>query len=123
MDYWGVLAELGQFVLPIAASVLTVVLAALAKKLLDKWGLERSEKVDNMIDRYVGTSVEFAERFATKKLDGRVVDGKDKLALATRTVLAELKQSGIKDVGEELIKARIEAWLSAKEVDSKPKAL
>ena len=103
--------ELLKFSLPVFSAVLVIVLSALAKKAVDKMGLERSERIDNMIDKYVGMGVNAAERVANKRVTGKDLDGRDKLAMATSTVLAELEQSGLKGVGEELIKARIENYL------------
>lgn len=111
VDWLSVLAAFGDFFLPILATILTIVGAAYTKKLLDKMGLERSEKIDNLIDKYVALGVTSAERFARKKLDGRELDGKDKLSMAITTVLGELEQSGIKCVGEDLIRHRIESYL------------
>ena len=111
--------EVLRFGLPILSSVLIVVLTALAKKLVDKMGIENNQKLDATIDKYVEVGVRFANQYATKKLDGRTIDSKDKLALATKTVLLELEQSGIKDVAEALIRARVESLLNSKEEAAK----
>jgi len=115
MEWKEPLLELLSFLLPVLASVLAIVLTALAKRGLDKMGVERSEKIDDMIDRYVGIGIDYAERAAKLKLDGRAYNGENKLTLATKTVLDELAQSGIRDVGESLIRARIEHALELKE--------
>ncbi len=116
-EFSDVALVLLQFILPVVSSVLVVVLTALAKKWLDKLGVERSVKIDDMIDRYVDIGVKYAERVAQKKLDGRAeaLTGPEKRSLAVNTVLAELEQSGIKGVTEQLIKARIEKMLQDKE--------
>lgn len=106
--------EVLKFGLPILSSVLIVVLTALAKKFLDKMGIENNQKLDATIDKYVEIGVRYANQAASKKLDNRTLDSKDKLALATRTVLLELEQSGIKDVAEALIRARVESLLNVK---------
>ncbi|HUS89616.1 MAG TPA: phage holin, LLH family [Desulfosporosinus sp.] len=111
--------EVLNFLLPVLSSAIVIVLSALAKKWVDKLGLERSERVDTMIDKYVGLAIHAAERTATKKIGGMELDGRDKLSLATRTVLGELEQSGLKGIGEELIKARIESYLEVRNPESK----
>ena len=75
-----------------------------------------------MLTQYVPIGIGYAERWAKSKLSG---DGKpaseDKMAVAVRTIMGELKQSGITEVGEKLIIARIESALegdSKKEVTS-----
>jgi len=109
----GVLAG----ILPLLATVLTVAVAALAKKGVDKLGIKRSQDIDDMIDKYVGIGVGYAERYAKSKLaaDGTKVGGNDKLALAVKSVMGELDQSGIKGVAENLIVARIESALEGTE--------
>lgn len=111
--------EVGAFVLPVLATILTVLGTAFAKKMLDKMGIERSEKIDDMIDKYVALGVESAQRFGEKKLDGgRDMAGRDKLTMAISTVLRELDQSGVKGVGEELIRHRIESYLGIKSANT-----
>lgn len=106
-----------DWVLPIAAAVLTLLLAALAKKHIGKLGIERSAKVDDMIDRYVAMGVDAAEGAAKTAIKAKTgkMRSEDKKATAVNVVLKELEQSGIKDVAEELISARIEALLEGKE--------
>lgn len=112
VEFGEVVVGLLQFILPVVSSVLIVVLTALAKKWLDKLGVERSVRIDDMIDRYVDVGVKYAERVALKKLNGQEsLTGEQKRNLAVTTVLAELEQSGIKGVTEQLIKARIEKLL------------
>lgn len=106
--------EIGAFLLPVIGFLITALGTFAVKKLLDWLGVQRSEKIDNMIDKYVTIGVESAQRFADKKLDGRTLDGKDKLTMAIGTVLRELDQSGIRDVGEQLIRHRIEGYLGLK---------
>lgn len=109
---WGAMGlDVLQFLLPIFGTILTIVLAALARKALQKAGIERSNQIDAMIDKYVGIGVNFADRAATKKLGGRAYKGEDKMRLAITTVMGELEQSGLKKVGEDLIRARIEDYL------------
>jgi secreted Zn-dependent insulinase-like peptidase len=103
--------EVLKFVLPIISSVLLVVVTAFVKRWLDKMGVERSATIDKMIDEYVTIGINYADRAARLKLDGKVLGPNDKLALATKAVLAELDQSKIKGVTEELIRARIESTL------------
>lgn len=105
--------EILKFVLPIVSSVLLVVVTAFVKRWLDKMGIERSATIDKMIDDYVSIGVTYAERAARLKVDGKQLTSNDKLALATKAVLAELDQSKIKGVTEELIKARIESYLES----------
>jgi len=106
-----------NWALPILGSVLTVILTILAKRWIEKLGLERSEKIDNMIDVYVEKGVLAAERAAGQymTLNGHRMSGASKRANAIRVVLGELEQSGLKKVGRELITARIEAYLEDKE--------
>ena len=112
--------EVLKFLLPVITTVLIVAISAYAKKGVDKMGLERSKEIDAMIDKYVEIGVNSAARVANKKIGGRELDKKDKLALATSTVLGELEQSGLKGIGEELIKARIESFLEVKRPSDKP---
>jgi len=112
-----VLGPILNFLLPVLGTVITLFLVALAKKYIGKLGIERSVQVDAMIDKYVGLGVDSAEKLAANFLkanpDG-VVTGSSKKANAVNVVLAELEQSGIKGVAEELISARIEALLESK---------
>jgi hypothetical protein len=113
---WGSVAlDVLAWLLPILGALLTLLLPQLLKKLIDKMGLERSKEIDALIDKYVKQGVDYAERFARLKLDGRELKSGDKLSLAVRTVLKELEQSGIRGVTEDLIKARIESYLELKE--------
>lgn len=110
-----------QYLLPVLGSVLTVVLVALAKKLLDKWNIERGEKIDRMLDDYVGKGVAAAEKAAANYLkakNGKMTGGQKKVK-AVRVVMRELEQAGVTNVAEELVSERIEAWLSD---DKKPNA-
>ena len=103
---------LGTAFMPLLATIATAAVVALAKKGIDKLGVTRSQEIDDMIDKYVGIGIGYAERWANSKLSG---DGKpaseDKLALAVKTVAGELDQSGITGVAEDLIVARIESAL------------
>lgn len=110
-----------EWVLPVLATILTVVLAVLAKRWIEKLGVERSAKVDDMIDRYVEMGVDAAERAAKTYLaaNNASLPGSAKKAKAVKTVLNELEQSGIKGVAEELISDRIESWLEVKEESPK----
>lgn len=102
-----------NYLLPVVAGVLAIVLPVLVKKLLDKWGIERSDRIDAMLDKYVGVGVNAAEVTARKYLQARnaSMSGEDKKAKAIKVVMDELQQSGITGVAEELISARIESWL------------
>jgi hypothetical protein len=102
--------------LPVIAGVLAILLAAGAKKLMDKWGVERSAKIDAMIDDYVGKGVDYAEVIARKYIaeNGSAMAGGDKKSKAVNVVMEELKQAGITNVAEELVVARIESWLEVK---------
>lgn len=108
-----ILFMVGQWVLPLLASLLAILGIAGVKKLLDKMGVERSEKVDNLIDRYVRMGISAAEVAGKKYLatQGVKLAGGSKKSRAVSTVLRELEQSGIKGVAEELISDRIEHWL------------
>lgn len=115
---WSSLGAVGfqllKFLLPVFSSILVVVLTALVKRWVDKMGLDRSERIDSFIDKYVKIAVDSAEKISSSKLTAEI-KGNDKLRLAVSTVLEELEQSGLKGVGEDLIKARIEAYLQSKE--------
>ena len=108
-----ILVALGPYIFPVLASVLTLLLAAGAKKLFEKWGVERSDRIDAMIDKYVGIGVNYAEVAARGYLaaHGEKMTGASKKGKAIGVIMEELKQSGITDVAEELISARIESWL------------
>lgn len=111
-----VLLPILSWLLPIVAAILTLTLAALAKNHIGKVGVERSQQVDNMIDKYVGIAVSAAQRLAETALDtqSKTLTGESKKAHAVKVVLAELDQSGVKNVGVELISSRIEALLTDK---------
>lgn len=116
MEYLGPILE---FLLPVLGTILTIVLAALAKKYIGKLGVERSDKIDTMIDKYVGIGIDAAEKVAVNYakaigIPGATLSGGTKKRNALNTVLIELEQSGIKGVAEELISARIEAALLGK---------
>jgi hypothetical protein len=105
-----------QYLLPVILGVLALLATVGVKKLLDKWGVERSERVDAMIDDYVKKGIGFAESWANHFMaeNGAKASGTDKRAKAIGVVLGELKQSGITDVAEDLIVARIESMLVEK---------
>lgn len=108
-----VLLPILDFVLPVGIAILTIVAVALAKKYIGKLGIERSEKTDAMLEKYVPMAVSFVERAAKTAIAAgqEKIPSESKKSMAVKAVLAELKQSGIKDVGEDLIAARVEAWL------------
>lgn len=113
MDWSSLGLPILQFVLPILATVLTSLAIWALKKLLVKLGLEENAKIDSMIDHYVHVGVNHAEKAAQKVINSKMaMSGGDKMSLAVSTVLKELEESGIKDVGQELIRARIEAYLN-----------
>lgn len=103
----------GQWVLPLLGGLLVILGIAGVKKLLDKMGVERSEKVDGLIDRYVRMGISAAEVAGKKYLvtQGVKLASGSKKSRAVSTVLRELEQSGIKGVAEDLISDRIEHWL------------
>lgn len=112
---WSTLgAGILEGILPLLATVITVALAALVKKGIDKLGVKRSQDVDDMIDKYVGIGIGYAKQYAANKLKagGSALRGGDKLGIAVKTVMGELDQSGITGVAESLIVARIESALS-----------
>ena len=110
-------STLGAALLPTLSVIVAAALVALAKKGIDALGIKRSKDVDGMIEKYIPIGIGYAERWASSKLSG---EGKpaseDKLAIAVKTVMGELDQSGITGVAEDLIVGRIEAAL---EGDSK----
>ena len=108
-----VLVLVGSWALPVIAGILTMLAIVGVKKLLDKMGIERSEKVDDMIDKYVNMGINVANVAGTKWLEtqGVKMASGSKKARAVKVVLDELEQSGIKDVAESLISDRIEHWL------------
>lgn len=108
-----ILLVLGQYLLPVLAGILVLLGIAGIKKLLDKWGVQRSEAIDDMIDNYVRKGVNFAEVMARKYLaaNNAKMSGESKQAKAVKVVMDELEQSGVKGVAEDLVIARIESWL------------
>lgn len=112
MEWSAVGMEVLKFALPIIATIASALVPLLIKKLLDNMGLSRNAQLDATIDKYVDIGVKYAERAANRKLSGDMT-GKDKSALAVRTVLGELEKAGITKIGEELIRARIEAYLES----------
>lgn len=111
-----------DFLLPTIAAIIAALAIAGVKAALDKMGVQRSKAIDDMIDRYIPIGINYAQRVAEKKLDGRDLQSNDKLGIAVKTVLGELEQSGIKSVGEDLIVSRIEAALQSGEVRIKKSA-
>jgi len=103
------------YLLPIIAAALTLFAIAGVRKLLDKLGLERTEKIDDLIDKYVHLGVDTAEMAGVNYLKsrGEKMPSEDKKLKAVKVVMNELEQSGIKDVAEELIIDRIESWMFA----------
>jgi len=108
-----ILVLVGQWLLPVIAAALALLLAAGAKKLLKKWGVEASVNLDAMIDDYVRKGVNVAEVTARKYLSATQtkMSGDSKQAKAVKVVMDELHQSGISGVAESLVVARIESWL------------
>lgn len=110
-------SALGVAIMPFLATIAVAAIVALVKKGIDKLGITRSQDIDDMLDKYVGIGIGYAERWAKSKLSG---EGKpasqDKLAIAVKKIVGELDQSGITGVAEDLIVGRIEAAL---EGDSK----
>ena len=111
-----------DFLLPTISAVLTALAIVGVKAALDKMGVKRSIQVDDMIDKYVKIGVNYAQRYAEKKLDGRDVTPQDKLGIAVKTVLGELEQSKIKGVAHDLIVSRVEAALQSGDVRVKKSA-
>lgn len=101
---------------PILVSVLTLVLTTLAKKWLDKLGVERTAKTDELVTNLVSNAVLAAERYGQLKLKehGAAVTGSDKKTEAVKIVLGQLESAGIKDVAQKVIEDRIEAVLESK---------
>lgn len=113
IDWAAIGLPILQFVLPILGTVLASLAIWALKKLLTKLGLEENQKIDQMIDHYVHVGVNHAEKAATKLIETKLsLSSSDKMSLALQTVLKELESSGVKNVGEELIRARIEAYLN-----------
>jgi len=102
-----------SYLLPVIFSILTILATAATKHLLTKWGVDRSQKIDRMIDDYVEKGVQYAEVSARKYLNekGSSMPSDDKRLKAVRVVMDELEQSGLTGVAEELITARIESYL------------
>jgi len=108
-----ILVMVGSWLLPLLASLLTILAIAGLKRLMDKWGVQRSEKVDDLIDRYVRMGINVAEVAGRKYLENqgaRLTSGSKK-SIAVGSILRELDQSGLKGITEELIAGRIEHWL------------
>lgn len=101
---------------PILAGVVTILLAAGSKKLLDKWGLERTAQLDTMIDNYAEKAVAYAEVMGRHylKASGKPFNGSSKKAQAVSLVMKELEKAGVTNVAEEVVSARIESWLEVK---------
>ena len=102
--------------LPVIGGVLAILIVAGLKKLMDKWGIDRSAAIDTMIDTYVNKGIDVAEVAARKYMqeNGAKLDSGDKKTKAINVVMEELKQSGITGVAEELVVGRIESWLEVK---------
>jgi len=111
-----ILIAIGSHLLPLISGILAILIIAGLKRLMDKWGIERSEKVDSMLDNYVNKGIDVAEVAARKYFqeNGAKLDSGNKKAKAINVVLEELKQSGITNVAEQMITDRIEGWLEVK---------
>jgi hypothetical protein len=98
---------------PVIIAVLTILATALAKKLLDKLGVERTAKTDELVTNLVGNAVSTVERVAMLKLKehGLKLAGSDKKAEAVKIVLDQLQAAGIRDVARKVVENRIEAFL------------
>lgn len=116
-----VLTTLLPYVLPLLATLLTILVSVGVKKLIDKFGLDRTERVDDLIDKYVGVGINYAEVMARSYLSntGDKMPSLTKKQKATKVVMNELKKAGVLDVTQELVSARIESWLED-ESDKKP---
>jgi hypothetical protein len=108
-----------DFLLPTISAILTALAIVGVKAALDKVGIARSKEIDEMVDKYVKVGVNYAQRYAEKKLDGRDLTPEDKLGIAVKTVLGELEQSKIKNVAHDLIVGRVEAALQTGDVRTK----
>lgn len=98
---------------PVIVAVLTIVATALAKKALDKMGVERTAKTDELVTSLVGNAVLATQRIAELKLkeQGLKLAGTDKKAEAVKIVLDQLEAAGIRDVAKKVVEDRIEAVL------------
>lgn len=117
MDWTSVALQIAQFLMPILGTLLSALAVVAVKKLVSYLGLKENEKIDEMIDRYVVVGVNHAQKAASKLIDSKL-SSSDKLNIAVSTVFRELEESGVKGVAEELVKARIEAYL----LNNDPKA-
>ena len=109
---------------PVIVAVLTIVATALAKKALDKMGVERTAKTDELVTNLVGNAVAATNRIAQLKLaeQGVKLAGSDKKAEAVRIVLGQLESAGIRDVAQQVIEDRIEAILDLRDPKKVPPA-
>lgn len=123
VSWLSIAGDIFNWLMPILAPILSALLIYAAKRALDHFGIKQSQQTDEMIDKYVTIGVNYAQRFAEKKLGGKEVNNEDKLELAITTVLGELEQSGIKNVGRDLIVGRIESALQVGDVLKKGAAL
>lgn len=117
MNWQDIVWQVLGFLLPVLSTVLTIVISAMIKKWLDKMHVERSDKIDSMIDRYVKTGIEYVDKIVANKVKtNQAAPASDaKLQMAVKTVMDELEQSGIKGVAESLVVARIEAALGVRD--------
>jgi len=104
------------FLLPVIGMVDTALLIWGGRKLLKKYNMFNAD-IDAKLQEYVKIGVDYAERWARNKLNqmGTKPSSSDKLGVATQAVLNELEKSGIKQVGVEIIQARIESWLEERD--------
>lgn len=104
------------FLLPVIGMVVTALLIWGGRKLLKKYNMFNAD-IDAKLQEYVKIGVDYAERWARNKFNqmGTKPPSSDKLGVATQAVLNELEKSGIKQVGVEIIQARIESWLEERD--------
>ena len=107
-----------NFIIPLAAAAITTAVTILLKAWIKKLGIDKAQKLDGMIDDYVEKAVDAVERAALAyTANSPNVSGTSKVPSATKKqravgiVIEELKQSGVRDVAENLIANRIEAAL------------
>ena len=109
-SWMPVIGELAGMVLAIVGPALTIVLTAVAWKLLSKFGVERNVAIDALMRTYIKQGINYADSWAGKQQNKPV--GNEKMVTAIQYVLKLVANSKLPTVAEDKLKEMVEAQLS-----------
>ena len=86
-----------EWALGILAPILTIVIIALAWKLLGKFGIQKNEAMEMMVNRYASQAIAFAAQKAKQHLKDKneKMSSEDKYACAAKKLTEYLDSSGV----------------------------